>query len=73
MLTLSLNGKAFQGLLDSGADATVIAKEQWPSSCPLQTPLPTYKESGSLKTLKLVPSLFIGQIKKGIQGQLLPL
>ena len=35
MLTLSLNGKAFQGLLDSGADATVTAKEQWPSSWPL--------------------------------------
>ncbi|XP_028632569.1 endogenous retrovirus group K member 6 Pro protein-like [Grammomys surdaster] len=29
MLTLSLNGRTFQGLLDSGADATVISDRFW--------------------------------------------
>lgn len=35
MLTLSLNGKTFQGLLDSGADATVISDRFWPAAWPL--------------------------------------
>jgi hypothetical protein len=35
MLTLRLNGKTFQGLLDSGADATVISDRFWPAACPL--------------------------------------
>jgi hypothetical protein len=29
MLTLSLNGKTFQGLLDSGTDTTVISDRFW--------------------------------------------
>ena len=32
MLTLRLNGKTFQGLLDSGADATVISDRFWPAA-----------------------------------------
>ncbi|XP_052018838.1 endogenous retrovirus group K member 7 Pro protein-like [Apodemus sylvaticus] len=35
MLTLKLDGKVFTGLLDSGADATVISSKHWPSSWPL--------------------------------------
>lgn len=35
MLTLSLNGKTFRGLLDSGADATVISDRFWPAAWPL--------------------------------------
>ncbi|XP_010635248.1 endogenous retrovirus group K member 21 Pro protein-like [Fukomys damarensis] len=33
-LQLKLNGKTFQGLLDTGADVSVIAARHWPSSWP---------------------------------------
>ena len=36
MLTLFLEGKEFQGLLDTGADATVISSTPWPAAWPLQ-------------------------------------
>ena len=36
MLTLFLEGKQFQGLLDTGAEATVISLTHWPAACPLQ-------------------------------------
>ena len=36
MLTLFLEGKQFQGLLDTGADATVISSTHWPAAWPLQ-------------------------------------
>ena len=36
MLTLFLEGKQFQGLLDTGAEATVIFLTHWPAACPLQ-------------------------------------
>lgn len=35
-LTLKLNGKAFTGFLDSGADATVISSKFWPKAWPLK-------------------------------------
>ncbi|XP_004476141.2 endogenous retrovirus group K member 7 Pro protein-like [Dasypus novemcinctus] len=34
-LTLKLNGKSFEGILDTGADATVISALYWPKSWPL--------------------------------------
>lgn len=33
-LTLQLDGKDFEGLVDTGADATVISDKHWPSSWP---------------------------------------
>ncbi len=34
LLTLWLDGKKFEGLVDTGADATVISEKYWPSSWP---------------------------------------
>ena len=36
MLTLFLEDKQFQGLLDTGADVTVISSTHWPAAWPLQ-------------------------------------
>lgn len=38
-LKLKLNGKTFEGILDSGADSTVISQASWPSSWPCQSSL----------------------------------
>lgn len=38
-LTLKLNGKTFKGILDSGADSTVLAQASWPPSWPCQPSL----------------------------------
>lgn len=36
MLTLKINGKRFNGLLDTGADRSIIARDQWPTKWPMQ-------------------------------------
>ena len=36
MLTLFLEDKQFQGLLDTGADVTVISSTHWPAAWPLE-------------------------------------
>lgn len=36
-LELKLNGKTFTGIIDTGADATVISKSYWPHNWPLTT------------------------------------
>ena len=35
-MTLQINGKLFTGLVDSGADVTIIASESWPKNWPLR-------------------------------------
>ncbi|XP_075812655.1 uncharacterized protein LOC142840058 [Microtus pennsylvanicus] len=46
-LTLTVNGKRFQGLPDTGADSSVIAKKHWPAAWPLQPASTTLKGVGT--------------------------
>lgn len=39
MLKLKLDGKSFEGLIDTGVDATILKKEDWPKSWPLTATL----------------------------------
>jgi hypothetical protein len=34
LCTLKINGKTFTGLLDSGADISIISSDQWPHTWP---------------------------------------
>lgn len=45
-LTLFIEGKKFQGILDTGADATVISQKYWPSEWPLTSSLTDLKGIG---------------------------
>ncbi|XP_055463937.1 endogenous retrovirus group K member 7 Pro protein-like [Psammomys obesus] len=52
-LKLKLNGKIFEGLLDTGADSTVISQRAWPPSWPSQPTLTQLQGIGqSLNTLQ---------------------
>lgn len=39
VLTLTIEGKNFKGILDTGADATVISQDHWPAHWPLTASL----------------------------------
>jgi hypothetical protein len=34
LCTLKINENTFTGLLDSGADISIISSDQWPHTCP---------------------------------------
>lgn len=42
-LMLSINGKSFEGILDTGADKSIISTHWWPKLGLLQKPLTRYK------------------------------
>lgn len=46
LLLLKIEGKQFEGIVDTGADATVLRKESWPASWPLVSALTNLKGIG---------------------------
>lgn len=48
-LCLKINGKRFEGLLDSGADSTVISQSAWPAAWPLKASLTHLQGIGQSK------------------------
>lgn len=46
LLKLKLEGKVFEGLIDTGADATIISGKNWPSAWPLTASLTHLKGIG---------------------------
>ena len=55
-LCLKINGKRFEGLLDSGADSTVISQSAWPAAWPLKASLTHLQGIGQSKILSRVHS-----------------
>ena len=52
MLHLKLEGRWFEGIVDMGADATILAKNSWPSAWPLQPSLIHLQGIGLQNTLQ---------------------
>ena len=47
-LSLKLEGRWFEGIVDTGADATILAKNYWPLAWPLQLSLTHLQGIGQL-------------------------
>lgn len=52
VLTLKVDGKCILGLLDTGADKSIIAKKDWPSGWPIQASSQILQGLGYAKALK---------------------
>ncbi|KAI5942581.1 Endogenous retrovirus group K member 9 Pol protein [Manis javanica] len=72
LLTLQLDGKSFEGLVDAGADATVISAQQWPPSWPCSTSVTHLKGIGQSTNPKQSSKILIWKDKEGNSGQVQP-
>ena len=60
ILSLKINGKSFEGILDSGVDSTVISQSAWPPAWPLQASLTHLQGIGQSK--KYSPELKVADL-----------
>ena len=72
MLTLFLDGKQFQGLLDTGADATVISLTHWPAAWPLQSTATHLKGIGQTQDTLQSSKLLTWSDKENSTGTVQP-
>lgn len=68
LLTLSINGKIFQGLIDTGADVSVLTQKQWPSSWPLQDAITPIRGVGLASAPKISSNHLIWKSDDGLSG-----
>lgn len=71
-LQLKINGKSFQGILDTGADVSCIAVEHWPSSWPTQCTNTELQGIGQSQSPKQSSNLLSWQDEEGHQGTFQP-
>ena len=71
-LHLKINGKSFEGLLDSGTDSTVISQSAWPTPWPLQASLTHLQEIGQSKNTLQSSQLLTGEDNEGNSGSIQP-
>ncbi|XP_012892095.1 PREDICTED: uncharacterized protein LOC106001575 [Dipodomys ordii] len=69
MLTLQVKGKRFEGLVDTGADRSIIQRGEWPKQWPTQKSSQTlqglgYADAPQLSAKKLTWKTDKGQVKK---------
>lgn len=72
LMALLLNGKSFSGLIDTGADVTVIRKEDWPPTWPLETTMTHLQGIGQSKNPQRSASLLTWKDSENNQGHIQP-
>jgi hypothetical protein len=71
-LKLMLDGKSFEGLIDTGADVTIIRGQDWPSNWPLTDSLIHLQGIGYASNLKHSSKLLTWRDGDGKSGKLQP-
>ena len=71
-LKLTIEGKGFEGLIDTGADVTIIKGQDWPSSWPLTETLTHLQGIGYANNPKQNARLLTWKDKEGNSGQVQP-
>lgn len=72
MLTLSLNGRKISGLLDTGADRSIIAEKDWPLTWPTQTAQQTLQGLGAIHAPKISSQILKWEDNEGHSGEFVP-
>ncbi|XP_012998172.1 endogenous retrovirus group K member 6 Pro protein-like [Cavia porcellus] len=72
MLTMSLNGRKISGLLDTGADRSIIAEKDWPLTWPTQTAQQTLQGLGSIHAPKISSQIIKLEDNEGHSGEFIP-
>lgn len=72
MMSLWLDGKQFQGLLDTGADTTVLSSRHWPSTWPLKATATHLKGIGQTQDTLQSSKLLTWKDKENNTGTVRP-
>lgn len=72
ILTLKINGKAFKGILDTGADVSCLAVEHWPRAWPAQETTTELKGIGQTQSPKQSSNLLSWEDEDGHRGVFQP-
>lgn len=72
MLTLTIEGKDFKGILDTGADAKVISQDHWPAHWPLTSSLTDLQGIGQSNNPQVSSRVLRWKDKEGNQGTVTP-
>ena len=72
VLELKVDGKKILGLLDTGADRSIIAKKDWPTGWPLQASSQTLQGLGYAKALDMSARQLTWQDQEGHSGVVQP-
>lgn len=71
-LTLSIEGKRIRGLLDTGADKSIIAVHDWPKNWPIQKAAHTLQGLGYAKTPDISARELTWRDEEGNSGKIIP-
>lgn len=72
MLTLDVKGKPIKGLLDTGADRSIISQKDWPESWPTNIAEQSLQGLGFIHAPKISASLLTWRDQEGHMGQFQP-
>ncbi|KAL6054647.1 hypothetical protein STEG23_035338 [Scotinomys teguina] len=72
IITLKIEGRDFPGLLDTGADRSIIRKEDWPKRWPLQASSQTLQGLGYAKAPEISAKELTWTYQEGQEGKFQP-